>query len=89
MFFGKGVLRICSKLTGEHPCQSAISIKLQNNFIEITLRHGCSPVNLMHIFRTPFLKHTSGGLLLFRQNQRFKDGYSRGDGRKRKHRRIN
>ena len=23
---------------------------------EITLRHGCSPVNLLHIFRTPFLK---------------------------------
>ena len=25
------------------------------NFIEIALRHGCSPVNLLHIFRTPFL----------------------------------
>ena len=23
------------------------------NFIEITLRHGCSPVNLLHIFKTP------------------------------------
>ena len=23
-------------------------------FFEITLRHGCSPVNLLHIFRTPF-----------------------------------
>ena len=22
--------------------------------IEITLRHGCSPINLLHIFRTPF-----------------------------------
>ena len=30
------------------------------NFIEITLWHGCSPVNLLHIFRTPFLKNTSG-----------------------------
>ena len=29
-------------------------IKLQSNFIEITLRHGCSPVNLLHIFKTPF-----------------------------------
>ena len=47
-----------------HLCQSAISIKLQSNFIEITLRHGCSPVNLLHIFRTPFLKNTSGWLLL-------------------------
>ena len=35
-----------------------------NNFIEITLRHACSPVNLLHIFRTPFLKKTSGRLLL-------------------------
>ena len=25
---------------------------------------GCSPVNLLHIFRTPFLKKTSGRLLL-------------------------
>ena len=35
-----------------------------HNFIEITLRHGCSPVNLLHIFRTPFTKNTSGWLLL-------------------------
>ena len=38
--------------------------KLQNNFIEITLRHGCSPVNLQHIFRTTFPKNTAGRLLL-------------------------
>ena len=35
-----------------------------SNFIEIRLRHGCSPVNLLHIFRTPFLEDTSGWLLL-------------------------
>ena len=35
------------------------------NFIEITLWHGCSPVNLPHIFRTSFPKNTSGELLLF------------------------
>ena len=33
-------------------------------FIEIALRHVCSPVNLLHFFRTPFLKNTSGWLLL-------------------------
>ena len=44
MFLGKGVLKIFSKFTGEHPCRSAISIKLQSNFIKITLRHWCSPV---------------------------------------------
>ena len=34
------------------------------NFIEIALWHGCSPVNLLHIFRTPFPRNTSGWLLL-------------------------
>ena len=33
------------------------------NFIEIALQHGYSPVNLLHVFRTPFLKNTSRGLL--------------------------
>ena len=64
VFLGKGVLKICSKFAGEHPCRSAISIKLQSNFIEITLRYGCSSVNLLHFFRIPFLKNTPGGLLL-------------------------
>ena len=59
VFLGKGVLIICGKFTGEHPCWSAIWIKLQ-----ITFRHGCSPVNLLHIFRTPFVKNTSRRLLL-------------------------
>ena len=31
------------------------------NFIEIALRHGCSPVNLLHIFRTPFSKMAASG----------------------------
>ena len=34
------------------------------NLIEITLRHWCSPVNFLHIFRTLFPKNTSGRLLL-------------------------
>ena len=64
VFLGKGVLKLCSKFTVEHPCQSVISINSQSNFIEITLRHGCSPVNLLHFFRTPFPKNSSGRLLL-------------------------
>ena len=52
----KGVLEIRSKFTGEHPCRSAI-----------TLQHEYSPVNLLHIFRTPFLRSTSGWLLLQHQ----------------------
>ena len=39
LFLEKGILKICSKFTGEHPCRSVISIKLLSNFIEITLRH--------------------------------------------------
>ena len=38
--------------------------KVAKQFIKITLRHGCSPVNLLHIFRTPFPKNISEGLLL-------------------------
>ena len=57
MFLGNGVLKICSKFTGEHPCQSVISI-------EIAFWHVCSPVNLLHVFRTSFYKNTSGRLLM-------------------------
>ena len=64
MFLGKRVVKICSKLTGEPPHRSVISIKLLCKFIEITLRHGCSHVNLLHFFRTAFTKNTSGWLLL-------------------------
>ena len=46
----------CSKFTGKHPCRSKISIKLQSNFIEITLKHGCSPVNLLLIYEHLFLR---------------------------------
>ena len=37
--------------------------KVAKNFIEITVRHGCSPVNLLHVFITPFFKNISVGLL--------------------------
>ena len=38
-----------------------VALKL---YIEITLRHECSPANLLHIFRTPFPKNISEGLPL-------------------------
>ena len=44
-----------------------LKITLQCNFIKITLRHGCSPVNLLYIFSAPFSKNTLGGLVM--QNQ--------------------
>ena len=65
VFLGKGVLKICSKSTGEYLCRGVISINLLSNFIEIALRNGCSPVNLLYIFRTPIPKNTSGWLLLY------------------------
>ena len=67
VFLGKGVLKACSKYTAEYPCRSVISIKLIFNFIEVTLCHGRSPVNLMHIFRTSFPKSSTGGLLSYCQ----------------------
>ena len=63
VFLRKAVLKIYSKFTGEHPCPSVISIKFQSNFIEMTLRCGCCPVNLLYIFRTPFPKNISGQLV--------------------------
>ena len=45
-------------------CQSVISTKFLCNVIEIRLWHWCSPVNLLHILRQPFLRNTPGGLLL-------------------------
>ena len=32
--------------------------EVASNFIEIALRHGCSPINLLHNFRTPLSKTT-------------------------------
>ena len=52
----KRALKICNKFTGEHPCWSVISIELPSNFIEIASQNGCSPVDLLHIFRTLFPK---------------------------------
>ena len=65
LFLRKGILKICINFTGEHPCRNAISIKVLCLQLEITLRHACSPVNLLRIFRTPLSKNTSGWLLLF------------------------
>ena len=70
VFLGKGVLKICSKFTGEYLSRSVISRKLLSSFIEITLWHGCSPVNFLYIFRIPFPKNPSWWLLLTFRNAR-------------------
>ena len=45
-------------------CNFKVQLRLLCNFIEITLWHEYSPVNLQHIFRTPFPRNTFGRLLL-------------------------
>ena len=47
LFLRKGVLKICSKFTGEYSCQSAITIKLQRKFI-----YG----NNWHFYRSKMVK---------------------------------
>ena len=39
-----------------------------NKVVENKIRHGCSSVNLLHIFRTPFDKNTWKELLMDRPN---------------------
>ena len=56
MFLRKGVLKICSKFTGEYPCRSAISIKLLYNKVAF-------PVNFANIWRTSFLQKNSLGVV--------------------------
>ena len=66
LFLGKGVLKIGSKVTGEHPRRSAISI----SFKAFALWHGCSLVNLLHILEHLFLRtHLEG---CFWMNNTFK-----------------
>ena len=60
VFLGKDPLKICCKFTGT-PMPKCDFNKVA---VAITLRHGCSPVNLLHIFRTPFPRNASGRILL-------------------------
>ena len=39
-----------------------------NKVARYNISKGCSPVNLKHIFRTPFPKNACGGLLLDRRH---------------------
>ena len=45
MFLGKALLKMCSKFTGE-----------LSNFIDMTIRHGCSSVNCCKFSEHSFLK---------------------------------
>ena len=56
--------------------QEWVNSILLSNFIEINFCYGCSPVNLLHFFRTPFPKNTSGLRgLSFTDLYSFKDSF--------------
>ena len=57
----RGVLR---KSCSENIQQIYKKTPMPKAHFGITLRHGCFSVNLLHIFRTPFPKNTSGRRLL-------------------------
>ena len=59
VLLGRGFLLISTNLQNTKPKCDFNKFALQ-----ITFRHGCSPVNLLHIFKTPFPKNTFGGLQL-------------------------
>ena len=60
LLLGKDVLEAGDKFTGEHQHRKVMLC----NFTDLTLRHWCPLVNLLHIFRTPFYKKIYEGLLL-------------------------
>ena len=64
VFLGKGVLKICSKFTGEHPCRNVISIKLESNFNWNHISPWVFFYKFAAYFRKPFLKNTSEWLFL-------------------------
>ena len=59
VFLRKGVLKIDSEFTGEHPCRSAIS-KCKGNIVQVSFFDGTGPLNaqklklrfakLLHVF---------------------------------------
>ena len=57
VFLGKDVLKICSKFSGDHPRQSAITMKLQSSIIEIPLRHRCFPGYFQNLFLRTLLEY--------------------------------
>ena len=59
--WGSEILQQIYRRTPMSKCDFNKIAKQHCNCKEITLRHGCSPVNLLCIFSTPF---TFGGLLL-------------------------
>ena len=67
----RGFLKICSKITREHPCQGVISIKCECNFIEVTLKQSYSYITFGY-FQNNFLKKILGEALLLIKNKKIR-----------------
>ena len=74
-FLKKVDLEICRKFKREKRWLSVIAIKFLCKFIEITILHGCFPVDFLHICSTAFLKSTCGEMLLTLVNKCFSEAY--------------
>ena len=65
----KGVLRNFVKFTGKHLCQSLLFNKVAGlrpaTSLKKKLWHMCFPINFAKFLRTPFLRNTSGRLLVY------------------------
>ena len=65
----KDVLKIFTKFTGKHLCQSPFFNNVAGLRPATLLKkrpwHRCSPVNFAKFLRTTFIQHTSVGLLLY------------------------
>ena len=65
----KGVLRNFVKFTGKHLCQSLLFIIVSGlrpaTSLKKKLWHMCFPINFAKFLRTPFLRNTSGRLLVY------------------------
>ena len=67
-------VRNFATLTEKHLCQSLFLVKLQTSSpAKMRLWHRCFPVNFAKFLRTPFLRSTSGRLLLQFVILHFKD----------------
>ena len=77
------LLPLKSSLQEKQPFRGVFRRRLSENMLQIYKRtpipkcdfnkvakHGCSPVSLLHIFRTPIYKNQSGWLLLFTEENR-------------------
>ena len=79
IFLGKGALKICSKFTGEHPCQSVILLKsVSATLLKSHFRMGVLLYISYKFSEHFFYKNISGGPLLLFLKTAFKESINNG-----------